>query len=169
MSHHGTGEGNDRNRRAECGWCWHPALISWLLSQNGGGLLPTPALCLKLFFFSWPRKHPWLQLMASWKCWSGRECAWTQPWVLGKGGKGENENELVVHSHCSQHALQPARSSQVEGAQSPLAPNGMIPLLALASPPSLLTSPLYNCYFLGPPSPLTLNFPCLNPCLPVCF
>lgn len=159
MSHHGTREGNDRNRRAECGWCWHPALISWLLSQNGeGGLLPTPALCLKLFFFfllametPLAPAHGKLEVLE----WEG--VAWTQPWVLNKGQKGENwiGGSFPLLPMCL--------------AARPELPSRLLLKMALASPPSLLTSPLYNCYFLGPSSPLTLNFPCLNPCLAVCF
>lgn len=63
------------------------------------------------FFFSWPWKHPWLQLMASWKCWSGREWPGHNPGSLTRDKKGRIG--LVVHSHCSQCALQPDRSSRV--------------------------------------------------------
>lgn len=41
--------------------------ISLVLTSRKGCVLPTPALCLRVF--SWPWKHSWHQLRASRKCW----------------------------------------------------------------------------------------------------
>lgn len=41
--------------------------ISLVLTSREGCLLPTPAICLRVF--SWPWKHSWRQLKASRKCW----------------------------------------------------------------------------------------------------
>ena len=47
-----------RRRRAACGRCWRSAHVSRHLPPNGEGcLLPTPALCLRVFFLFFFPSH----------------------------------------------------------------------------------------------------------------
>lgn len=118
------------------GWRWRPALISWLLSLNREGcLLPTPALCLKLFFFlametPLAPAHGKLEVLAS-------ECAWPQPSVAGKRGNGRDRPGV--------EAIAPSMPCRPPGALDRAGllwrtGSSMTPLLALASQPSCLTS-----------------------------